>query len=58
MPPSCAPLETADLSALADRQQEWFTTGRGPVSVRRYARVSDFVRAAVRSANGRDRAAL
>ncbi|MGI5414155.1 hypothetical protein ACQEV9_46150 [Streptomyces chartreusis] len=58
MPPSCAPLETADLSALADRQQEWFTTGRGAVSVRRYARVSDFVRAAVRSGNGRDRAAL
>ncbi|MET8453757.1 hypothetical protein [Streptomyces sp. NPDC005209] len=44
--------------ALADRQQAWFTTGHGPVSVRRYARSSDFVRAAVRARNGRDRAAL
>ncbi|MEU9370419.1 hypothetical protein AB0D71_38285 [Streptomyces avermitilis] len=52
------PLAAADLSALADRQQAWFTTGRGPVSVRRYARHGDFVRAAVRSGNGQDRAAL
>ncbi|MEV5850384.1 hypothetical protein AB0M32_51365 [Streptomyces sp. NPDC051985] len=58
MPQADTPLATADLSALADRQQAWFTTGHGPVFVRRYARYSDFVRAAVRSANGRDRAAL
>lgn len=51
-------LDSADLSTLTDRQQAWFTTTRGPVSVRRYARYSDFVRAAVRSGNGRDRAAL
>ncbi|OIJ99024.1 hypothetical protein BIV25_10995 [Streptomyces sp. MUSC 14] len=58
MPQSAAPLETADLSALADRQQTWFATRRGPVAVRRYARCSDFARAAVRSGSGRDRAAL
>ncbi|WP_406469825.1 hypothetical protein [Streptomyces sp. NBC_01615] len=58
VPQADTPLDTADLSTLADRQQAWFTTGHGPVSVRRYARSSDFVRAAVRSANGRDRAAL
>lgn len=52
------PLDTADLSLLPDRQQAWFTTGRGPVSMRRYVRSSDFIRAAVRSGNGRDRAAL
>ncbi|MGW0770729.1 hypothetical protein [Streptomyces sp. NPDC002676] len=58
MPQADTPLDTADLSALAHRQQARFTTGHGPVSVRRYARSSDFVRAAVRSRNGRDRAAL
>ena len=52
------PLDGADLSTLTDRQQTWFTTARGPVSVRRYARYSDSIRAAVRSGNGRDRAAL
>ncbi|MFG3267869.1 hypothetical protein [Streptomyces bobili] len=58
MHPSAAALDTANLSALSDRQQAWFTTGRGPVFVRRYTRESDFVRAAVRSGNRRDRAAL
>ncbi|MFF7987842.1 hypothetical protein ACFZDK_53955 [Streptomyces sp. NPDC007901] len=58
MPQADTPLDTADLSTLADRQQAWFTTGHGPVFVRRYARSSDFVRAAVHSANGQDRAAL
>ncbi|MFE9769793.1 hypothetical protein ACFYPC_35615 [Streptomyces sp. NPDC005808] len=58
MSPDVAPLDTADLSALADGQRAWFTTVRGPVFVRRYARHGDFVRAAVRSGNGQDRAAL
>ncbi|MDX3761859.1 hypothetical protein [Streptomyces sp. AK02-04a] len=58
MPQADTLLDTADLSTLPDRQQAQFTTGHGPVSVRRYARSSDFVRAAVRSGNGRDRAAL
>ncbi|MFC8520488.1 hypothetical protein [Streptomyces sp. NPDC057257] len=58
MPDADTPLDTADLFTLADRQQAWFTTGHGPVVVRRYARSSDFVRAAVRARNGRDRAAL
>ncbi|MBW8800632.1 MAG: hypothetical protein JF597_45830 [Streptomyces sp.] len=58
MPQADTPLDTADLSTLADRQQARFTTEHGPVSVRRYARSSDFVRAAVRARNGRDRAAL
>ncbi|MFI9248356.1 hypothetical protein ACIGXF_38735 [Streptomyces sp. NPDC053086] len=44
MPQADTPLDTADLSTLADRQQARFTTGHGPVSVRRYARSSDFVR--------------
>ncbi|MGW1193676.1 hypothetical protein [Streptomyces sp. NPDC002559] len=56
--PPPAPLAAVELSALADRQQAWFTTGRGRVYVRRYARSSDHIRAAVRSGNGRDRAAL
>ncbi|WP_051742425.1 hypothetical protein [Streptomyces xylophagus] len=58
MPPANTPLDGADLSTLTDRQQAWFTTARGPVSVRRYARYSDSIHAAVRSGNGRDRAAL
>ncbi|MEU9395770.1 hypothetical protein AB0D86_37945 [Streptomyces sp. NPDC048324] len=58
MPQADTPLDTADLSTLADRQQARFTTGHGLVAVRRYARSSDFVRAAVRARNGRDRAAL
>ncbi|MFF8717537.1 hypothetical protein ACF07T_39995 [Streptomyces sp. NPDC015184] len=56
--PVAAPLEEAELSTLANRQQARFTTGRGPVLVRRYARSPDLVRAAVRSGSGRDRAAL
>ncbi|MCX4462470.1 hypothetical protein OOK58_00080 [Streptomyces sp. NBC_01728] len=58
MPEARTPLAAADLSALADRQRAWFTTVRGPVTVHRYARHGDFVRAAVRSGNGQDRAAL
>ncbi|MFM9499760.1 hypothetical protein ACKI1Q_40000 [Streptomyces galilaeus] len=58
MPQADTLLDTADLSTLADRQQARFTTGHGPVSVRRYARSSDFIRAAVYSRNGQDRAAL
>ncbi|MGV9705312.1 hypothetical protein [Streptomyces sp. NPDC003483] len=52
------PLAAADLSALAHGQRAWFTTARGQVTVRRYSRHGDFVRAAVRSGNGQDRAAL
>ncbi|MEU8952013.1 hypothetical protein [Streptomyces sp. NPDC048489] len=52
------PLAGADLSALAHGQRAWFTTARGPVTVRRYAWHGDFIRAAVRSGNGQDRAAL
>ncbi|WP_329529303.1 hypothetical protein [Streptomyces sp. NBC_01462] len=51
-------LAATDLSGLADRAGTWFATGRGRVFVRRYARHSDFIRAAVRSGTGRDRAAL
>ncbi|MET7746496.1 hypothetical protein [Streptomyces sp. NPDC005385] len=51
-------LAAADLSGLADRESAWFATGRGRVFVRRYARYGDFIRAAVRSGNGQDRAAL
>ncbi|MET8411713.1 hypothetical protein ABZV34_27070 [Streptomyces sp. NPDC005195] len=52
------PLAATDLSALAHGQRAWFTTARGPVTVRRYARHGDFIRVAVRSGNGQDRAAL
>ncbi|MEW1648430.1 hypothetical protein [Streptomyces sp. NPDC091219] len=58
MPQADTPLTDADLSALADRQQARFATARGLVSLRRYARHSEVVEAAVRSGNGRDRAAL
>ncbi|MEU0949862.1 hypothetical protein ABZ379_45480 [Streptomyces canus] len=58
MPDADTALAAADLSALADRQRACFSTGRGRVLVRRYARASDFVRAAVRSGNDTDRAAL
>ncbi|MFD5814675.1 hypothetical protein [Streptomyces sp. NPDC127038] len=51
-------LAAADLSRLADREGTWFATGRGRVFLRRYARHGDFVRAAVRSGNGHNRAAL
>ncbi|WP_406834802.1 hypothetical protein ACICHK_00075 [Streptomyces sp. AHU1] len=51
-------LATADLFGLADREGTWFATSRGRVFLRRYARHGDFVRAAVRSGNGHDRAAL
>ncbi|MEW1568459.1 hypothetical protein AB0454_36460 [Streptomyces sp. NPDC093509] len=58
MPDLMPLLATADLSGLADREGICFATGRGRVFVRRYARHSDFIRAAVRSGNGQDRAAL
>lgn len=51
-------LAAANLSELADREGIWFATSRGRVFVRRYARHGDFIRAAVRSGNGQDRAAL
>lgn len=57
MSEASTPLAAADLSALAHRQRAWFTTGRGPVALRR-SRHGDIVRAAVRSGNGQDRAAL
>ncbi|MFG2312920.1 hypothetical protein ACGFS9_30235 [Streptomyces sp. NPDC048566] len=51
-------LATADLSPLADREGVWFATGRGPVFVSRYAPHGNFIRAAVGSGDGQNRAAL